>query len=74
MTDPHPCPIDSEVPDEALTLDYLGYSIRLQPTPLEWMAVITQPNKRPGVVLAADREAALNKARDWIAGQANAQG
>jgi hypothetical protein len=74
MTDPHPYPIDPEVPDEALALDYLGYSIRLQPTPLEWMAVITQPNQRPGIVLAADREAALIKARDWIAGQTKAQG
>jgi hypothetical protein len=70
MTDPHPHPIDPEVPDKTLTLEYLGYSIRLQPTPLEWMTVITQPNQRPGIVLAADREAA----RDWIAGQSNAQG
>jgi hypothetical protein len=74
MTDPHPYPIDPEVPDEALALDYLGYSIRLQPTPLEWMAVITQPDQRPGIVLAPDREAALSKARDWIAGQTNPQG
>ena len=74
MTDPHPSPLDSEVPDEALALEYLGYCIRLQPTALEWMAVITQPNQRPGIVLAADREAALVKAREWIAGQTNAQG
>ena len=74
MTDPHPYPIDSEVPDEALALDYLGYSIRLQPTPLEWMAVVTRPNQRPAIVLAPDREAALNKAWDWVAGQTNAQG
>jgi hypothetical protein len=74
MTDPHPSPINSKVPDEALALDYLGYNIRLQPTALEWMAVITQPNQRPGIVLAADREAALVKAREWIAGQTNAQG
>ena len=73
MTDPHPHSINPEVPDEALALDYLGYSIRLQPTPLEWIAVVTRPNQRPGIVLAADREAALIKARDWIAGQTNAQ-
>jgi hypothetical protein len=74
MTDPHPHPIDPEVPDEALALEYLGYSIRLQPTPLEWIAVITQPNQRPGIVLAADRKAALIKARDWIAIQSKSQG
>jgi hypothetical protein len=74
MTDPHPSPINSKMPDEALALEYLGYSIRLQPTPLEWMAVITQPNQRPGIVLAANREGALIKARDWIAVQTKSQG
>ncbi len=74
MTDPHPYPIDPEVPDEALALEYLGYSIRLQPTPLEWMVVVTRPNQRPGIVLAADRAAALIKARDWIAVQTKSQG
>ncbi|MBM1175390.1 hypothetical protein JQC81_31400 [Microvirga arabica] len=62
------------MPDEALALKYLGYSIRLQPTPLEWMAMITQPNQRCGIVLAPDREAALSKARDWIAVQSKSQG
>jgi hypothetical protein len=38
------------------------------------MAVITQPNQRPGIILVADREAALIKARDRIAGQTKAQG
>jgi hypothetical protein len=74
MTDPHSYPIDPEVPNEALALVFLGYSIRLQPTPLEWMAVITQPNQRPGIILVADREAALINARDWNAGQTKAQG
>ncbi|MFD2227788.1 hypothetical protein ACFSM9_29295, partial [Microvirga arabica] len=59
MTDPRPYPTDPEMPDELLRLEYLGYTIRLQLTPLEWMAVISQPNQRPGIVLAADREAAL---------------
>jgi hypothetical protein len=36
--------------------------------------VITQPNQRPGIVLAADRKAALIKARDWIAIQSKSQG
>lgn len=74
MTDPHLQPIEPKVPGEALALEYLGYSIRLQPTPLEWMAVISQPNQRPGIVLAADREAALIKAQDWIAVQSKSQG
>ncbi|WP_246742605.1 hypothetical protein [Microvirga splendida] len=74
MTDPHPYPTDPEMLDEALALEYLGYTIRLQPTLLEWMAVITQPNQRPGIVLAADREATLIKAQDWIAVQAKSQG
>jgi hypothetical protein len=74
MTDPHPYPTDPEMPDELFMLEYPGYSIRLQPTPLEWMAVITRPNQRPGIVLAADCEAALIKAQDWIAVQAKSQG
>lgn len=73
MTDPHPNSIEPERPDETLALEYLGYTIRLQPTPLEWMAVVTRPNQRPGIVLAADRAAALIKARDWIAVQTKSQ-
>jgi hypothetical protein len=38
------------------------------------MGVITQPNQRPGIVLAADREAVLIKAQDWIAVQTKSQG
>ena len=74
MTDPHPNSIEPERPDETLALEYLGYSIRLQPTPLDWMAVVTRPNQQPGIVLAADREAALIKAQDWIVVQAKSQG
>jgi hypothetical protein len=74
MTDPHPYPTDPEMADELFMLEYLGYTIRLQSTPLEWIAVITQPNQRPGIVLAADREAALIKAQNWIAVQANSLG
>jgi hypothetical protein len=74
MTDPHWNSIEPEGPDEILALEYLGYGIRLQPTPLEWMAVVTRPNQRPGVVLAADREAALIKAQKWIAVQAKSLG
>jgi hypothetical protein len=62
------------LPDEALAREYLDFSIRLQPTPQEWMAVITPPNQRPGIDLAADREAALIKARNWIAVQTKSQG
>jgi len=34
---------------------------------MEWMAVITRLNHQTGIVLAADREAVLVKAREWIA-------
>ena len=37
------------------------------------MAVVTRPNQRPGIVLAAERAAALIKARDWIAVQTKSQ-
>jgi hypothetical protein len=74
MTDPHPYRTYPEMPDELFVLEYLGYTIRLQPTPLEWMAVITRPNQRRGIVLAADHETALIKAQDWIAVQAKSQG
>jgi hypothetical protein len=73
MTDLHPSPINSKVPDEALALEYLGYSIRLHPTPVEWIAVITRSNQRLGIVLAADRESALIKAWDWIASHTGSQ-
>jgi len=73
MTDPHLQPFEPKAPDEALALEYLGYTIRLQPTPLEWMAVITQPDQQPRIILAADREAAVIKAQDWIAVQAELQ-
>ena len=47
-----------------------GYTVHLQQTTLEWMAVITPPEERPTIVLAADREAVLAKAHQWIAGRA----
>ena len=33
---------------------------------MDWIAVITRSNHQTGIVLAADREAVLVKAREWI--------
>ena len=55
MTDPRPCPNEPDGPTGTPALSYLGYTIQLQQMPLERMAVITQPNQRPAIVLATDR-------------------
>ena len=47
-------------------IEYLGFTIHLRQTELEWMAMISGSKQRPSIVLAADREAVLAKARQWI--------
>ena len=47
-------------------IGYLGFTIHLRQTELEWMARISGPQQRPSIVLAADRETVLAKARQWI--------
>ena len=62
MTDPHHPP-DTEL------VGYNGYQIRVSPSGMEWLAFVALPKQRPTLILAADREAALAKAYEWIGGQ-----
>lgn len=62
MTDPHSLP-DTEL------VEHQDYQIRLSPSGLEWLAFVALPKQRPTLILAADREAALAKAYEWIEGQ-----
>jgi hypothetical protein len=62
MTDPHYAP-DTEL------VEHQGYQIRTSPSGLEWLAFVALPKQRPSLILAADREAALAKAYEWIEGQ-----
>jgi hypothetical protein len=59
MTDPHHRP-DTEL------VEYKGYQIRLSPSGPEWLASLALPKQRLTLILAADREAALAKAYEWI--------
>jgi hypothetical protein len=59
MTDPHHPP-DTEL------VEHNGYQIRLSPSGLEWLAFVALPKQRPTLIMAADREAALAKAYEWI--------
>jgi len=59
MTDPH------SLPDIEL-VEHSGYQIRLNPSGLEWMAIVARPKQRSTLIMAADREAALAKAFKWI--------
>ncbi len=66
MNGPHSCSPEAEEPAEASTLQHPSYTIRLQQTPMDWIAVITRSNHQTGFVLAADCEAVLVKAGEWI--------
>jgi hypothetical protein len=66
MPDPHP---RSAQPEPATTLpvpEHPGYAVHLKQTDLEWLVVITAPRERASIILGADREAVLAKARQWI--------
>jgi hypothetical protein len=63
MTDQHHPDHEASNPQ---VIEIHGYTVRLQPTALEWMAVMTPPRERPSIVLAADQETVLAKARQWI--------
>ena len=62
MTRPPTMPVVSL--EEAI--EYPGFTILLRRTELEWMAVISGPQQRPSIILAADYETVLAKARQWI--------
>jgi hypothetical protein len=59
MTDPHSLP-DAEL------VEHQDYQIRLSPSGPEWLAFVARPKQRPTLIMAADREAALAKAYEWI--------
>lgn len=59
MTNPH------SIQDTEL-VEHQGYQIRLSPSGLEWLAFVARPKQRPTLIMAADREAALAKAYEWI--------
>lgn len=63
MTDLHHTNHKASIPR---VIEIHGYTVRLQQTALEWMAVIAPPRERPSLILAADQEAVLAKARQWI--------
>lgn len=48
-------------------LELNGYEIRLTHAGLEWIAAVALSKQRPTLIMAPDREAALAKAREWIA-------
>jgi hypothetical protein len=50
--------------------EHPGYAIHLKQTNLKWMAVIMASWERPSIVLGANRETVLAKARQWIAARA----
>ncbi|MBQ0821255.1 hypothetical protein KBI52_13700 [Microvirga sp. HBU67558] len=59
MTDPSPS-------QEADLVDHHGYRIRLSPSSLDWMALVTRPDHKPTLIMAPERETVLAKAREWI--------
>ena len=48
-------------------LERRGYQIRLSRSGLEWTAFVALPEQRPTLIMAPDREAAINKAYESVA-------
>ncbi|UVF22520.1 hypothetical protein HPT29_025565 (plasmid) [Microvirga terrae] len=59
MTDPSPSQ-DTDL------VDHHDYRIRLNPSGLDWMALVTRPDQKPTLVMAPERETVLAMAREWI--------
>jgi hypothetical protein len=59
MTDPSPS-------QDADLVDHHGYRIRLSPSGLDWMALVTRPDRQPTLIMAPQRETVLAKACEWI--------
>ena len=47
-------------------MEHNSYHIRLSPSDLDRMAVVPQPQQRPTLIMASDRNAALAEANGWI--------
>lgn len=63
MTDLHHPSHEASIPH---VIEIHGYTVHLQQTALEWMAVIAPPRERPSIILAADQKTVQAKARQWI--------
>ena len=59
MTDPFPS-------QDAALVDHHGFSIRLSPRGLDWMALVSWPERQPTLIMAPERETALASACAWI--------
>ncbi|EIM30956.1 hypothetical protein [Microvirga lotononidis] len=59
MTDPSPS-LDADL------VDHHGYRIRLSPSGLDWITLVSWPDRQPTLIMAPERETALVKAREWI--------
>ena len=57
---------ESTTTQAAELIAHLGYQIRLTQAGLEWIAAVALPGERPTLIMAPDRETAINKAYDWI--------
>ncbi|EIM31080.1 hypothetical protein [Microvirga lotononidis] len=53
-------------PQDTTLIDHHGFSIRLSPNGLDWMALVEWPDRQPTLIMAPERETALAKAREWI--------
>jgi hypothetical protein len=63
MTDLHHPNHETSIPQ---VIEIRGYTVYLRQAALDWMAMITPPRGRSGIVLAEDQETVLAKGRQWI--------
>ena len=59
-------------PDTEL-VEHNGHQIRLSPNGLEWLAFVALSRQRPALIMAADRDADLAKAYEWIEAQRSSE-
>ena len=59
MSDPSPS-------QDADLVDHHGYRIHLSPSGLDWMALVSWPDRQPTLILAPERETVLAMACEWI--------
>jgi hypothetical protein len=47
-------------------IDYRGFEISVQQTPMDWVAIIALPGGQPVVAAGHDRESAIAMATAWV--------
>ena len=57
---------ESTTTQAAEIIVHRGYQIRLTQAGLEWIAAVALPGERPTLIMAPDRETAIDKAYEWI--------